>query len=241
MKYEIKNWSEFQQYKDDRPLHWIKLHVKLLDDFNFNQLSEIDQLHLVKLWLVAAKQHGKLEGDEKWLARLVNSKKVNINNLLQSGFIVRTDSYESVPREEKRREEESRVEKSREEKNIVELKPDCTSDVFEFWRLTLNHPKAALDSKRKALIRKHLKNYDADDLKKAIRGCSLTPFNMGDNDRGQVYDSLSVILKDGDQIDRFMKNADNPPTGKIKTINQTQNEAQAQVDRITKHLGWNDE
>ncbi|MCP5004666.1 MAG: hypothetical protein GY941_12120 [Planctomycetes bacterium] len=113
MKYEIKNWSEFQQYKDDRPLHWIKLHVSLLADYAFNQLPEIDQLHLVKLWMVAAKHHGRLEGDEKWLAKLINTKKLNINNLLQAGFIVRTDSYETVPREEESRVEEIREEKRR--------------------------------------------------------------------------------------------------------------------------------
>lgn len=100
MRYEIKNWSEFQQYKDDRPMHWIKLHNKLLDDYNFNQLTEITQLHLLKLWLVASKNNGIIEGDEQWIAMLIRTKKVDIEGLVQSGFLIRTNSYESVPREE---------------------------------------------------------------------------------------------------------------------------------------------
>ncbi len=238
MKYRIKNWDEFQQYKDKRPLHWIKLHTKLLKDFMFNQLTELSQLHLVKLWLLAAENHGELEGDASWFARLIGAKKIDLDELVHTGFIVRTDSYETVPREEKRREEESRGEESREEKkDIVPLKRDDSQTVFDFWRNHTGHTKAGFDDKRKAIIRKFLPLYGVDDLCKAIRGCMSTPWNQGDNPQGQIYDALSVIFKDADQIDRFIKNADNPPIGKVKTINQTVNDAQAQADRVKQQMG----
>ena len=32
---------------------------------------------------------------------------------------------------------------------------------------------------------------------KAIAGCGVTPFNMGDNEHGRVYDSIELILRDG--------------------------------------------
>jgi hypothetical protein len=238
VKYEIKNWSSFQQYKDDRPMHWIKLHNSLLEDYSFNQLPEITQLHLLKLWMLASKNGGKLEGDNQWFSKLLNTKKVDIDLLVQSGFLVRTDPYEIVPREEKRREEESREDKTREENNIVTLKHDEAHEVFRYWQETLNHTKSAFDKDRRAFIVKWLSVYDSDYLKKAIHGCSVTPFNMGDNDRGQVYDSLKLIFKNADQIDRFAKNSDNPPAGKITTIQQTQDRALAQASRIKKHLGW---
>ena len=61
-------------------------------------------------------------------------------------------------------------------------------------------------------IRAALKiGYDISDLKTAIDGCMKTPHNIGKNDRGQVYDGLHIILKDADQIDRFMGNAKKPP------------------------------
>ena len=94
MKYEVKGWANFQQYKDDRPMHWIKLHTSFLDDFQINQLSELSQLHLMKLWLIAAKNKGIVEGDANWLARLINAKKVDLDELVRRG--------------EKRREEERR-------------------------------------------------------------------------------------------------------------------------------------
>jgi len=111
MKYQIKNWDKFQQYKDDRPVHWIKLHVELLDDFHFEELPELDQLYILKLWLFAAKNKGCFEGTDKFIARKIGASKLNMDKLVRTGFIVRTEKYETVPREEKRREEENREEK----------------------------------------------------------------------------------------------------------------------------------
>jgi hypothetical protein len=74
----------------------------------------------------------------------------------------------------------------------------------------MGHPNARLDDKRRKLIRNALKTgYAVNDLKTAILGCSYTPHNMGDNDRGQRYDGLHVIFKNADQIDRFINNAIN--------------------------------
>ena len=115
MKYKIKNWDEFQHYKDHRPVHWIKLHSVLLTDYKFSDLSELSQLHLIKLWLLASKDAGNLEGDVSYFCRMIGAKKIDLKTLEASGFLIRTDSYDKnnipydiVPREEKRREEESR-------------------------------------------------------------------------------------------------------------------------------------
>ena len=48
-------------------------------------------------------------------------------------------------------------------------------------------------------------------LCEAILGCSYTPHNIGHNEQGQRYDGLHVILRDADQIDRFIRNAHSPP------------------------------
>lgn len=84
--------------------------------------------------------------------------------------------------------------------------------IFNVWKQTLGHPQAKLDDKRKTVIGKALKSgYSVHQLCQAIMGCSLTPHNLGKNDRGQRYDGLHVILRDADQIDRFIRNAQNPP------------------------------
>ena len=89
---------------------------------------------------------------------------------------------------------------------------DPAQEIFKHWKTTMKHPDAKLDSKRKMLIDKALSlGYDIKQLCNAITGCSITPHNIGDNDRGQRYDGLHVILRDADQIDRFIYHYHYPP------------------------------
>lgn len=73
--------------------------------------------------------------------------------------------------------------------------------VFNFWQDKLNHPRAKLDKKTKAIICSALTGwgnkasaYSVKDCQDAIVGCSKTPFNMGKNDRNTKYDGLHIIL-----------------------------------------------
>ncbi|PCH57211.1 MAG: hypothetical protein COC15_01575 [Legionellales bacterium] len=85
-------------------------------------------------------------------------------------------------------------------------------EIFTYWQKRMNHPKAKLDAKRKRYIKQSLKlGYSKDDLLKAIDGCAKSPFNMGKNDRGEIYDDLNLILRDAAHIDRFMKMFVSPP------------------------------
>jgi len=84
--------------------------------------------------------------------------------------------------------------------------------VFHHWKTTLQHPNALLDQKRNKLIKHALDSgYSVEQLCDAITGCAQTPHNMGKNDRGQLYNGLHVILRDADQIERFIHNCYNPP------------------------------
>lgn len=90
--------------------------------------------------------------------------------------------------------------------------PDPVMSVFEHWRRIMDHPKAVLDKQRRRFIRLALDDgYSVEDLCLAITGCSLTPHNYGQNDRGERYDGLHLILRSADQIDRFIRNAQHPP------------------------------
>ena len=100
-------------------------------------------------------------------------------------------------------------------------KPDIdpVSDIFGFWQTTMDHPQARLDKKRKSQITAALKmGYSVNDLKSAILGCSLTPHNIGINDRNQRYDGLHLILRSADQIDRFIRNSKAPPLQNRQTV-----------------------
>lgn len=119
-------------------------------------------------------------------------------------------------KEKKRKEKENK-------KNIreVEASPDDVSkinysankeEIFSYWKETMNHSRAKLDKKRSSVIHKALQlGYSVVDLKKAISGCAQTPFNMGKNDRHQIYDDISLIFRDAEHIERFINNYTNPP------------------------------
>jgi hypothetical protein len=99
--------------------------------------------------------------------------------------------------------------------------------IFEHWQMVMKHPNAKLDPKRKVCIGKALSwGYSVEQLCQAITGCSLTPHNQGKNDRGQRYDGLCLILRDSDQIDRFIDNFHCPP--RVQTEANRKTEANVQ-------------
>ncbi len=108
--------------------------------------------------------------------------------------------------------------------SVVAGKLSQIQEVFEHWQKVMQHPRARLDKKRKKLIETAINDgYTAAELKQAIDGCSLTPFNMGVNDRNQCYDGIDLIFRDADHIDRFIENAANPPTSSKSGKDSQQN------------------
>lgn len=70
----VKNWTEFQHYKDRNP-PWIKLHRSLLDDYDFARLPDASKAHLMLLWLFASQNGGKIPEDAKFLQRKLGLEK----------------------------------------------------------------------------------------------------------------------------------------------------------------------
>lgn len=59
MALKIKNWSQFQHFKDRRP-PWVKLYRDLLDDIEWHLLDPKHAKTLVMLWLIASETDGVL-------------------------------------------------------------------------------------------------------------------------------------------------------------------------------------
>ena len=168
---KVKNWEQFQQYKDRDP-KWIKLHRDLLYDYEFDQLSELNQLHLIKIWLLAAKLNNKIPNDTAWLRRNIGAQSnINIKQLVTAGFL---DPYRNVQdctemyletetEEEAEVEEEEERDKARTKKRtrlpanwkpseklinyLQEKRPDLDADItFEnFKDYYLSHGKLMMD------------------------------------------------------------------------------------------------
>ena len=90
----VKNWADFQHYRDGRTLQWIKLYRTLLDNFDFAALSGDDAKVLVLCWLVAAEKDGELPDVAVLAYRLrMDPRKLgtSLRALADKGFL------ESVP------------------------------------------------------------------------------------------------------------------------------------------------
>ena len=86
-------------------------------------------------------------------------------------------------------------------------------EIFNHWRQVMHHLHAKLDKKRIAKITQALNlGYSVHQLKHAIDGCAYTPFNMGANDRNQKYNSIDLIFRDAEHIERFILAANNSTT-----------------------------
>jgi hypothetical protein len=88
----IKNWADFQHYRDRSP-PWLKLHRKLLDDRAFQSLPIASKALAPMLWLRAAENmEGRvdIETDElvfrlRWGAKDIEA---GITPLIEKGFLI---------------------------------------------------------------------------------------------------------------------------------------------------------
>jgi hypothetical protein len=84
-------------------------------------------------------------------------------------------------------------------------KPDDeVSKIFGYWQERMKSPRSKLDDKRKRIIRKALESYSPADVCKAIRGCSRDAWSMGENERGRPFNSIELILRDAEHVERYI-------------------------------------
>lgn len=92
-----KNWGEFQHYKKRSP-PWIKLHHKILDNYDFHRLPVASRALAPMLWLLASEfSEGKITSSIEEIAfrfRMpIGDLKEAIKPLVDGGFFV----YASAP------------------------------------------------------------------------------------------------------------------------------------------------
>jgi hypothetical protein len=84
----VKNWEEFQHYKDRSP-PWIKLHRTLLDDYEFSALPDATKAHLLLIWVLASQLSGRVPAEPKWLQSKIGAKSLpDIALLISAGFLL---------------------------------------------------------------------------------------------------------------------------------------------------------
>jgi hypothetical protein len=92
---QVKNWSQFQHYRDRNPV-WVKLYLSLLDDYGITRLTDADRGQLFLIWLLAARNGGVLPNDPKWIAgRIACSGTLKLGKLIAAGFLIEADVEDS--------------------------------------------------------------------------------------------------------------------------------------------------
>ena len=87
----VRNWEEFQHYKDRDPA-WIKLYNRLLDDYAFGLLPDSRKWHLIGIFLLASRHNNRIPCDPQWLARQIGAASpVDLAQLERAGFIARVE------------------------------------------------------------------------------------------------------------------------------------------------------
>jgi len=126
MKYiKVKNWEKFQHYKDRRPT-WIKLLIEIIDEFDadgnskkFYKLPDSAKLTFILLACLRAhyNQHIPYPND-KWLKKRLGIRKLNLQPLINNGFICIDTESVSEPHRNDTPEREGETERETEKDKL---------------------------------------------------------------------------------------------------------------------------
>jgi len=160
MSIRVKNWSQFQHFKDRKPI-WIKLYRELLDDIQWHELDAKSSKVLVMLWLLASEDDGNLPDIKTISFRLrmpesdVNACISKLSHYLEQDASTVISSVYQPDILEKRREET----KKKSKKFVVEIpKPDDVSD--DVWSDWLKH-RESKDASVTGTVIKKIRNESA--------------------------------------------------------------------------------
>lgn len=143
----VKNFEQFQHYKDRNP-PWIKLYISLLDDYDFIKLSPENRYKTVAFFLLASLHDNYIPNDQEYISRRMGLEQpVDLQPIIDAGFIslckhkarqvLAEDKQEDSPRARaESREEESREETEKRRKE----KKEYTDDFEEAWKLYPSRP-----------------------------------------------------------------------------------------------------
>lgn len=171
---------------------------------------------LVELGLIAEEDAGRrVKGLERYRAQL--EKRAQDRERKASSGTPKPSN--GVPQEFQRKalgksgQTQTQIQTQKEEQQLplsAEQPADRAVVVFEHWRKVMRKgPRTAFDARRRRAVEARLADgYDIDDLRRAIEGCSMTPHNMGQNDRAERYDDLELICRDAAHVERFKTRAE---------------------------------
>lgn len=204
--FRIKNWMKHQHYKDRRP-PWIKLHNSLFDDYEFQQLTDIQRWHLVAIWLLASRSNRfhedgdpLLPEDEKYLTRQTGtSGKIDLKPLYSAGFIVR---YQDDSNTQAKCSPETEAYKEETEGEAEVFSPDVMTKLWNENTNGCDIPKVlrlTTERRKKCIARITSLSLTEEKWRGVITGIYASEFLTGKNDRKWVA-NFDWIIRNDDNI-----------------------------------------
>ena len=141
-----------------------------------------------------------------------------IKELVAEGLMVFTEDgkgrpcvFLAVPWASHGEKDDSQSDKadSQSEKGSNKEPSQTVTKLFDFWKKTMQlNGRHQLTKERRAAVERQLKaGYSSREIAEAIVGCSLTPHNMGKNDREELFNDLELICRTGKNVERFRDTA----------------------------------
>jgi hypothetical protein len=84
---QVKDFDRFQHYKDRDP-PWIKLYVRILQDYAFGSMPDVQKAHLMLIWVLASRMDNKIPKDAAFVGKQIGATSpVDLDALVGSGFL----------------------------------------------------------------------------------------------------------------------------------------------------------
>lgn len=78
--------------------------------------------------------------------------------------------------------------------------------IFEYWKKRMGKTRSIFGSGRREKVRARLREGRTEaEIKQAIDACSASEFHMGENDRNQQYNDLTLICRSAEQLEKFLE------------------------------------
>lgn len=83
---------------------------------------------------------------------------------------------------------------------------DAVGRLFAFWvgQCRRDASRTQLTNARKQVLRARLRDSNEEEIRRAIRGCASSEWNMGANDSGKMHNDLTLICRSRDKMEGFM-------------------------------------
>jgi hypothetical protein len=83
----IRNWEKYQHYSQRNP-PWIKLHNRMLDDYDYGCLPDSGKLLLITLFMLASRTDNNIPTDPEWIrSKGMLKGKIDLDPLIKAKFI----------------------------------------------------------------------------------------------------------------------------------------------------------